>query len=235
MELWFRAHTGARVRVPLRPDPRRGPVRVQRHPGRRGAVRGVQHPLVRDRARRPGRAEIPDQQLHRRHPERVPGHGLRHDGGARSPARLEADPDRVRGADLHERDRPRDRDRAGDPGALRHELRRDRDGHRDQAQVRLRHDHRGARAVQHEPGAPARAGEAVGHGPDPRRGERGPVRDAVADLPADHVPAAAAGDRGGVPAVVHVQLRRLRDHDVRVRTGLVHAAPVHLRPGPARA
>ena len=48
------------------------------------------------------------------------------------------------------------------------------------------------------------------------RGQLRPVRDAVADVPPDHVSAAAAGDRGGVPAVVHVQLRRLRHHVVRV-------------------
>jgi spermidine/putrescine transport system permease protein len=36
---------------------------------------------------------------------------------------------------------------------------------------------------------------------------------------ADHLAAAAAGDRRRVPAVVHVQLRRLRHHDVRQRPG----------------
>ena len=78
-------------------------------------------------------------------------------------------------------------------------------------------DHRRARAVQHQPRAAARAGAPVGDGPLAGRCQRRPVRDAVADVPPDHVPAAAAGDRRGVPAVVHVQLRRLRDHDVRVR------------------
>ncbi len=56
-------------------------------------------------------------------------------------------------------------------------------------------DHRGPRAVQHQPRAAARPGAPVGHGPDAGRGQRGPVRDAVADVPPDHVPAAAAGDR----------------------------------------
>ena len=67
-----------------------------------------------------------------------------------------------------------------------------------------------------------------------RRGELRPVRDAVADVLADHVPAAPAGHRRRLPAGVHVQLRRLRHHDVRVRTGIVDAAAVHLRPGQAR-
>ena len=38
----------------------------------------------------------------------------------------------------------------------------------------------------------------------------------------------------GLPAGVHVQLRRLRHHDVHVRSRLVDAAAVHLRPGQAR-
>ena len=73
-----------------------------------------------------------------------------------------------------------------------------------------------------------------GHGPDARGGQPGPVRDAVADVPPDHLPAAPAGDRGGLPARVHVQLRRLRHHDVRDRPGLHDPAAVHLRPGQAR-
>ena len=68
----------------------------------------------------------------------------------------------------------------------------------------------------------------------PGRCERGPVRDPLADLPSDHLPAAAAGHRRGLPAVVHVQLRRLRDHLVRVRAWVVDAAAVRLRPGQAR-
>ena len=88
---------------------------------------------------------------------------------------------------------------------------------RGQAQLRAPDDHRGARAVQHQPRAAARPGAAVGDGPDARRGQLRPVRDAVADVPPDHLPDAPAGDRRRVPAVVHVQLRRLRHHDVRVR------------------
>ncbi len=68
------------------------------------------------RRRRQGRAA---EQLHRRDPERDPGHDLRDDGRPRPPAGRQAGPARLRHADLHERDRARDRHRARDAGALR--------------------------------------------------------------------------------------------------------------------
>ena len=85
-------------------------------------------------------------------------------------------------------------------------------------------------AVQYQPRAAARAGAAIGHGPDARRGELRPVRDALADVLADHVPAAPPRDRGRVPAVVHVRLRRLPDHDLCERPGHLDAAAVRVRP-----
>ena len=94
----------------------------------------------------------------------------------------------------------------------------DRDaGHRDGDRVRLPHDRERGLAVQHQPGAAARPGPAVRHGPDDGRGQLRPVRDALANLLADHVPAAPAGHRRRIPPVVHVCVRRLPDHDVRER------------------
>ena len=137
------------------------------------------------------------QQLHRRDPERHPGHDLRDDGRPRAAARrpqARAGFDTLTyismivpeiviasatlvffatGFDFV----------TGRPSASALKL-------------RLPDDHRGARALQHEPRAAARARPPVGHGPDADRRERGPVRDAVADVPPDHVPAAPAGDRG---------------------------------------
>ena len=54
-----------------------------------------------------------------------------------------------------------------------------------------------ARPVQHQPRAAAGPGPPVRDGPDARRGQLRPVRDAVADVPPDHVPAAPPGDRRG--------------------------------------
>ncbi|MEO8230018.1 MAG: hypothetical protein ABI628_09695, partial [Chloroflexota bacterium] len=55
--------------------------------------------------------------------------------------------------------------------------------------------HRRTRPVQPEPGPAARPGKALGDGSDPGRGELRPVRDPVADVPPDHLPAAPAGHR----------------------------------------
>jgi hypothetical protein len=85
--------------------------------------------------------------------------------------------------------------------------------------------------VQHLDRAAARPGPAVRDGPDDGRGLIRPVRVAVANLPPDHAPAAAARDRRRVPAGVHVLVRRLRDHVVRFGPGFVHAPDLHLRPG----
>ena len=146
---------------------------LQRHePAASPIWDGVQLRVVRRRAGRSGRPEGPVQQLRRRDPERVPGHGLRDDGGARAPARRQAGPARLRCPDLHEHHRPRDRHRPVDPGPVRDRLRlRSTTVVRDQAQLRAPDDHRGPRAVQHQPRAAARPGPAVGDGPDARRGQ----------------------------------------------------------------
>ena len=138
-----------------------------------------------------------------------------------SAARPAAHPGGVRGADLYQRDHPRDRDRPGHPDpVLRPPGRGQPDPGRPAARLRaagpaparLLVDHRRPCPLQPEPGVPPGPRPAHEHGPNPCRGELRPVRHPMGDLPADHVPAAAARDRGGLPAELHLQLRRLRDH-----------------------
>ena len=119
---------GRRLRLPVPADRRRR--RCSPSTGRTASVTkwgGLSHQVVRDRPRRRGREDRPDEQLHRRDPERDPGHAVRDDGGARAPAGRQEAPARVRRADLHERHRARDRHRPLDPGPLRDRLRLHRD------------------------------------------------------------------------------------------------------------
>ena len=185
------------------------------------------------------------QQRDHRVRQRHPGDPVRDDGCARPAARRAQDAGRVRRPDLHQHHRarrssspwPRSSSSPRRSTSINPILSAIQGGGKGVFKLSFGHwhGHQRPRPVQHEPGPVARARPPVGHGPHARRGQPGPVRHAVATFRQITFPQLLPAIVAGIPAGLHVQLRRLRHHDVRDRSGLDDPAAVHLRAGQASA
>ncbi len=239
VEAWLRGHTAARLPVPVPADRRRRRLQLQRHRAPRLTDwdgfglrwyeyvlnnREIQRYLVNSFIVGLATAVIAT------FVGTMAALGLQ-----RTPTLVPAP---VRRADLHERHRPGAGHRHRDARLLRehHRARRDRPTNATGIDIGFGYHTivERAGAVQHQPRAAPRPRPADRHGPHHVEASYDLFGTPVADLLADHLPAAAAGDRRRLPAVVHVRVRRLPDHHVRQRSGHIDAAALRVRPDPRR-